>query len=439
MKKVTLMILAALLLSCFILYGCAPAEPADPEETDILMESESETEAVTEPETEPETEPIVIGDFNLADLYPVSPNESVVEVTYDAQDPYSNRTPYLNIVSTESYLSYGYYNKNYFVGSNIFVTCKQNGYKLLAADLTEKVVYDLGISCVDHSGYLVHDELIYYVSPDNHTLNIFDLRTGVNEVVYVFDHLIDGFIEATLDGRYISMTTYASPDADGKYRATIFDMETREIIDIFDYIFEPEYPVANHHMLNPVDHTQLFFAHDKPVTKNFDRMWLYEIGKEPYCIVDQAFEAEEIDGITSYYIYIKNQLTHECWSYDGKGLWYVDMGADPGICYIDMSSPNRTVQKKFSSYDYWHTSCSPDGKYVAGDVKGSPQGVILINLETGEEKPLLRRLKLAPGGLDYHPGFSRNSEMLMFEHLDRETNMCAIGIVKIADVEWAEE
>ncbi|MBQ7921539.1 MAG: hypothetical protein IJ325_03050 [Clostridia bacterium] len=438
MKKITIMLFAALLFSCFMLVGCEPAESVPPEETAAQTESESETEAVTE--TEPETEPIVIGDINLAELYPVSQTESVVEVTYQ-ETSYAKRkvpVPYLDIVSTESNLAYGYYNKNYFVGSNIFVVCKLSGYKLLAADLTEKVVYDLGISCSHFSSYLVHDELIYYVGSDNHTLSVFDLRTGVNEVVYVFDHLIDGFIETTLDGRYISMTTYASPDADGKYRATIFDMEKREIIDIFDYIFEEEDPVANHHMLNPVDHTQLFFAHDKSIHRNLDRMWLYEIGKEPYCIVDQETTVDE-NGNTI----VLDQLTHECWSYDGKGLWFVNYplpeDAPYGICYIDLTSSDRTVQEKFTSYPYWHTSCSPDGKSVTGDTVWGNKNVILINLETGEEKPVVQNIQIASGGLDPHPGFSRNSEMLMFEHLNKDTNLCAIGIIRIADVEWAEE
>jgi len=189
-------------------------------------------------------------------------------------------------------------------------------------------------------------------------------------------------------------------------------------------------------MLSPFDHTQLFFAHDKDVFSNVDRMWLYEIGKEPYCIVEQETSVDE-NGNTI----VTDNLTHECWSYDGKGLWFVNYptydNAPFGICYTDLTSSDRTVQEKFTSHPYWHTSCSPDGKYVAGDTTNLK--VILINLETGEEKTVVKDIALASGGLDPHPGFSRNSEMLMFQHKNTQTNLCTVGIIRIADVEWAEE
>ncbi|MBQ4573919.1 MAG: hypothetical protein IJA85_01855 [Clostridia bacterium] len=412
-------IICSILLMGMLLVGCdSTNEPAEIEETNDAA-------------TEAETEVVELGDIKLADLYPVSETESVIEVT-------DGITPYLNIISTNGHLAYGYYNKNYFVDSYIFVGCE--GARLVAADLNEKVVYNLGISCGGISTYLVYGEKIYYSGGDQRTLSVFDIRTGVNEVVYTFDYTVGGFIEVTNDGRYISLTTYACPEADGMYRATIFDMEKREIVDIFDYLFEGENPVANHHMICPTDHTKLFFAHEGDTTKVPDRLWMYEIGKEPYCIVDQQTKVLKNGKVN-----VVDCCGHEAWSYDGKGLWYVKYGVSPrgpkGICYIDLSSSDKSVDVKFSSYAYWHTSCSPDGKYVAGDTQEvGPSKVVLINLATGEENVLLDNVLWIPGtGLDPHPGFSRNSEMYMFENANSDTGYTSVGVIRIADVKWSAQ
>jgi len=166
----------------------------------------------------------------------------------------------------------------------------------------------------------------------------------------------------------------------------------------------------NHAQFNPRDPNLVLFAqenHPDPITGlRFgieDRLWIIERGGLPRPILPKP-----------------TRLTHEWWDADGRHAWCIQGGQ--GVWRVDVYTGEvETIPWKGGG---WHSHCSRDGMYLAGDAtdafyRGCPSTVNFLNRHTQREVRLASNPKM-PGitganyHIDPHPRFSGDQKYITF-------------------------
>ncbi|MBQ4573918.1 MAG: hypothetical protein IJA85_01850 [Clostridia bacterium] len=348
-----------------------------------------------------------------------------IDTNAKIEDDSRNGTDFIYVTSEKYHYSFGYYSNNPWVNSDVIIMSRGKEAKdfhnceLVAVDMKNRAVYELGIVVNDFSEFVVWHELLYYIKGS--TLSVFNLKTGEKRELLTYNGGI-GFPHMTNDGRYMNFAS----TVDGKCTGVIYDIEKNETKIILQKNFSAPFNVANHMMISPINPNMMFFSHEGTTQYISNRLWMAEMGKEPYCIVKQ--------NLTENYD-LGDCVGHECWSFDGKGLWYVKYSLSPtpprGICYIDLAAKDNSVQVLYSKYPYWHVSCSPDGRYVGADTQsGSYSGVCLIDRTTGEESMLVKARTNWVHPCHPHPCFSPASDKLAFHDMSIDDTV-SVGIITI--------
>ncbi len=332
-------------------------------------------------------------------------------------------TPFLSIEDGTGHLSYGYYSNNSWASDDALVISRSDdvrdfkGCPLYLADLGEKRAEPLGVSAEGFSEYVVSGDKLYLIRDG--ALYRHGIATGETELLYREKGM--GFPHMTLDGRYIN---WAGKDGD-LFAGRVMDLSTGRVETRFRKRFAEPFPVANHMMISPTDPDRVFFSHEGITYYISNRLWLSERGKEPRDLAKQKLNATGDLG---------DCLGHECWAFDGKGLWFVKYPCSPepprGIGYFDLAKNDWEV--KFSAYKYWHVAASPAGRYLGSDTQdGSFSGVCLIDLETGREEMLLKAETNWEHPDHPHPHFSPRDSRLAFHNL--VDGRVEIGVIDLGE------
>ena len=184
-------------------------------------------------------------------------------------------------------------------------------------------------------------------------------------------------------------------------------------------------------MICPTNPDLFFFAHEGDTRYITNRLWLAHLNGDMYNIAAQRLD-ENGNLIDCF--------GHECWSSDGKGLYFVKYLCSPegprGIGYVDVESKEYCI--KYSKYHYWHVSCAPNGKYLAADAYISydsnfmgtgETAVCFIDMESNKEE-LLVNVRNRSHPAHPHPQFNTNSTKICFHNLEDEETI-SVGIINI--------
>ena len=275
--------------------------------------------------------------------------------------------------------------------------------------------------------YALHDA-IYYRTPDPwaHPVKVFSLPEDIKEQggFYAISHL-----SFTVDKKELAVEI-SSPN-NGRWLGTQ-ELATGK----FTLFCHAEPGVCyNHIHANPVDRDLISFAYDlwdeklranKPVFINgiYPRLW---VGHR--------------DGTTTMLKPYGNGATHEWWSPDGKGLYYVNNkveGEDYGVVAY---SPADGGEPKviFSSHTpgafnhLWHAQCTQDQNYFVADAaypcmgepiwRGAESMLYFHNHITNKTLKFLTKNPVVEGWspqnpcwyhIDPHPGFIMQDKYISF-------------------------
>lgn len=129
---------------------------------------------------------------------------------------------------------------------------------------------------------------------------------------------------------------------------------------------------------------------------------------------------------------IHKDMTHEWWSKDGKGIWYVDY--DRGTCRYDLAT-----KESICAWDRitCHSNCNTDEKYLVADIntydieKDKPFEVVFYNTLTKKETAIVSDMTKLVGikkhyHLHPHPMFIDNDEFIMYTFNDEESTTLAL-------------
>ena len=348
----------------------------------------------------------------------------------------NNTKPFLRVCESEYDYSCGYYSQNCWVDDDrlVLVKSKRNinsdfkelEYVLIdVINKTEKFLVRVTRSLNSgDSNNVVYGNLLYYVS-DDHILCSINVDTLEKKEIFECDTPI-AFPHMTADGRYINW--YGKESNKDFQTCMRIDLKTGEVIKMLEKGFLPPFKVANHFMLCPTNPDMLFFSHEGDATYITNRLWICELGKEPYNLAKQRLDENGN---------LMDCFGHESWSADGKGVYFVKYLCSPepphGIGYVDIET--RQSKMMFTGNYYWHVCAAPNGKYLAADLQpvdeeGLISGVCLIDIEKNTEKILVtvRNNKKHPG--HPHPQFNPSCNKICFHDIIDEDTV-SVGIINI--------
>lgn len=353
-----------------------------------------------------------------------------------------NGIPYIRISDSKMHYSVGYFTINCWIDDDNLIV-NESDYR---SDFSDSRVYLVNLVegtkhlLVEHCGArIVYGRTLYYVWKKN----LYSLDIDTMEIKKICNCEYDlSMPHITSDGRYISFEMYDNKV--GCRGACLVDVVTGEAAEAFYKVFAEPFPTANHVMICPTDHNKIFFSHEGDTHYVSNRLWLYEKDKGMRCIAKQYLDEDGNLG---------DCFGHECWAPDGKGLWFVKYPVSPkppkGLSYVDLEGNQKIAV--YGKYPYWHVSCSADGKYLAADTQickyAGPKmesvseedmklvydsDCCVINLETGEEKAVIRVVTNSKHPCHPHPRFSPNSKWLCFQ--DFVDGQVTVGFVNMEDV-----
>ncbi len=353
--------------------------------------------------------------------------EKLSDVRFELRNG-ENNEDIIYVTSDGYHYTYGYYSNNSWVDGEIMIAARSarddatnfGPAELVALDFANEEAWLLGITANGYSNYVVDSELVYYlISRDE--LRCFNLLSRSEHVVAQISGM--DFPHITADGSHINVARHIN----GLDTGTVINVKTGESYNIMEVRFEEPYPIANHHMICPTDPTMMFFSHEGTTTDIPDRLWIAELGEEPYNIAYQETNAlgKPLDC-----------FGHEFWAPSGEGLYFVKYDCSPqgpkGVCYVSLDDITNP-QVLYSKYPYWHTSCSPDERYIASDTQsGSYSGVCLIDTDTDEEIMIYKAQTYKwthPG--HPHPCFNADSTAICFNDHNLNNGRVSIGVYYI--------
>ncbi|MBE6613010.1 MAG: hypothetical protein E7632_11005 [Ruminococcaceae bacterium] len=314
----------------------------------------------------------------------------------------------ITLTSDKYQYTFGYYSRNPWVSDDVCIMARAEDFtksadtELVAVDFAGREVHELGISDLGWSEFAVHGEDLYWISDG--VLYHRNVRGG--EVKKIAEMPGMNFPHMTADGNYINWEA----DRDGKYCGFVCDVRTGEVTELCAMKFAEPFPVANHMMICPTNPDILFFAHEGITQYISNRLWIAEKGREPRSIARQHLDHNGNLG---------DCYGHEMWAADGKGVWFVKYPVSPqppcGLSYVDLATGKTTLH--FSKFAYWHCSTSPDGRYVGADTLENPSKIVVVDLETREE----RCVDVITNGWKHpahpHPCFSPKSKYVAYNHV----------------------
>jgi len=356
----------------------------------------------------------------------------------------NNLNKYLSIYEPGYVYSCGYYSQNRWVDDKRLVLHKYKqpeGEDAISVDLvlidteeqTEKFLTRIdGIWDLITADVVVHRENVYFTRNKN-TLCCINVDTLEEKKIYQSDMPII-FSHITADGRYLNWMYQEKNDTfHSTHSCMRIDLKTLDVIKVIEKGFAYPYMTANHFMISPTDPDTVFFAHEGISSYVANRLWIAEVGKEPYNLAKQRFD--ENGDLIDYF-------GHESWAADGKGLYFIKYISSPtpprGIGYVDLET--RETKILYSKYKYWHVCAAPDGRHLAADLGPgtfnenkicSSGGVCLVDMENGTEEMILADLKYSqahPG--HQHPQFNPSSTKICFHNV-LDDGSVTVGVVDI--------
>ncbi|MBE6757722.1 MAG: hypothetical protein E7552_04150 [Ruminococcaceae bacterium] len=336
--------------------------------------------------------------------------------------------PLVRIADDTYHYSFGYYATNNWVDEHRLVlnrSPKFDGSDREFYANAESVLVDLQNETetllVPHSNVaMVHGTKAYIIRRDEDmpTLVCVDIASGESRDLHRDKYLADSTV--TADGRY-----YVYDGGDGS-NCKRLDLQTGEAVELFRKRFQAPFPTANHFMVNPQNHRQVFFAHEGDTFYVSNRLWLYDEENGMHCMAKQRLDEEGNLG---------DCFGHECWVPDGSGLWFVKYPCSPlpprGLCFAGVDGKQTNVQ--YAAYPYWHVCCAPNNRYLTADTQGPGySSVVVIDKETGKEAEVYRAGFIWKHPAHPHPTFSPSSEQVIFH--DLKDGQVTIGIVRVSDV-----
>ena len=344
--------------------------------------------------------------------------------------------------------SFGYFTANKWIDENRIVLIRGKSYELdefnrtaelVLADINngkEELLYTfnsakpLKIGAGYCEAYVVSGNTVYFIDVEGEI-------TDYESVLYKFDisdrsikEIYRGknfyFPHITNDGKYLNIELL--PDKEnGLYGCVVIDTETEIAEIVFSKKFNKPFEDLAHIMICPTDKDKIFFCHEGDTFYVSNRLWMYEKGKDMKCIAEQRLDTDGNLG---------DCFGHECWTADGKGLYFVKYNCSPmgpkGISYVNADGTGQRTAI-YGKYPYWHVCASPDGRFLASDTQsGSYSGVCLIDTFTGDEKLLYKAKSSWSHPTHPHPSFNLDGSKIIFHHIIDSKN--CIGIINIKDV-----
>jgi Tol biopolymer transport system component len=254
------------------------------------------------------------------------------------------------------------------------------------------------------SEYVVADNFLYYTKEN--CLYKADISEKKQEKI--FKHRGDMCSpHITNDGRYISF--YEISDKTTYYY--VIDLNTGCCNEICRKRFEEPLYMANHGMICPTDADVMFFAHEGSTYYVSNRLWIADKSG----MRNIARQSLDKDGN------LGDCFGHEMWAADGKGLYFVKYPCSPvkpsGICYADRKSGNYDLL--FTGFAYWHVGTSHDGKLLCADTYHDLSEIIIINLETKEERCVAKADMNWTHPCHPHPQINPDNTVVCFTMLDK--------------------
>ena len=286
---------------------------------------------------------------------------------------------------------------------------------------------------INDAEFLVYGNYIYLSCPVG--LKRYNLETNCSELIYKCDYFrgengaeknIEGERACirgphiTNDGKYISFFVGGV-----KCLFIRFNTETFEVEEIFRKGFRKPFCYANHLMICPENKDLFFYAHEGEAVYVTNRLWLYD-HKEG---IDRNIARQRLDEDG----YLGDCYGHECWSADGKGMYfckYPNISAiqPTGICYVDAKTGQQEIL--YTKYKYWHVCAGKDGRYITADTQYEPfrSEIVVIDTETGEETVVDMPPMTAVHPCHPHPQLSPECNKVIYNALDENNRTC----VKVA-------
>lgn len=350
-------------------------------------------------------------------------------------------TKVLRIYDEKYEYSFGYYNNNEWVDENRLVLSRwkkndstefPNETELVLIDIkkgTETVLCDKETYGRNSFCYLVSRDKVYFLNKEDWLCSK-DVNTG--EITKIHKRVTMVNPDITADGKYlIAAITLNKDTAQETYACLRVNLETGKAEELFEKTFEKPMAYAGHKMICPTDEDKVFFCHEGNTHYVSNRLWLWTKDKGCYCLAKQRLNENGDLG---------DCFGHECWAPDGKGLYFIKYPCSPmkptGICYV--STEKEQTDVLYGKYGYWHVCAAKNGRFLAADTTGrdnkQPEysGVCLIDMETGEEKMLIKADITWKHPCHPHPKFNLDSSLLMYHEL-YNGNTC-VNIIKIEDV-----
>ena len=338
-----------------------------------------------------------------------------------------SKNDYVDIKSEKMHYSFGYYSQNCWVDSTRVVLVRSESGEI-SRDTEWRVKTEL-VLCDVNTGnerviaegvnawfdYAVFGETVYYIKDDE--LLALNVNTGAAKTMFREPGI--AMPHVTKDGKFLSVF-HCTREKSEFFRISA-EYGNGEVI--FSTAFDEPFPYANHGMISPTDPDILFFSHEGDTKHISDRLWIYDRRQARACNIAKQRRGENGEVLDCY--------GHECWSQDGKGLYFVryrESEAPSGICYVDIST--GAAELVYGSHDYWHVSVSPDGKYLAADTRnlgGDTSGVVVIDKASGKEV-LADKVKTSfRHPCHPHPAFSPDNSKLIY-HILNEHEKCSVRI-----------
>ena len=287
---------------------------------------------------------------------------------------------------------------------------------------------------INDSEILVYGNYIYSACPEG--LKRYDLDANCSELIYKCDYFrgVNG-IERNVEGKRANIRGPHITN-DGKYISFFiggktycvflrFNTETFEAEEIFRKGFRKPFCYANHLMICPENKDLFFYSHEGEAVYITNRLWLYDY-KEG---IDRNIAKQRLDENG----YLGDCYGHECWTADGKGLYfckYPDISAiqPTGICYVDAKTGKQELLYK--KYKYWHVCAGKSRRYITADTQYEPfrSEVVVIDTETGGEFVVDMPPITAIHPCHPHPQLSPDCDKVLYNALDENNRTC----VKVA-------
>ncbi len=340
--------------------------------------------------------------------------------------------------------SFGYYSANKWVDANRIVLVRSTEPELKAfsrhaqlvlvdlAAQTETLLTDLppspprafGSGYIE--GYVVNGCDLYYLLKSETGDELWHMNVETGKKRRMYSHPNDlYFPHITNDGKFLNLEIHPANDCE-PFCCLRVNTKTDEAEILFEKRFQKPLHEVAHIMISPTDPNTVFFCHEGNTFYVSNRLWLYtkEGGMHP--LAKQRLDENGNLG---------DCFGHECWTPDGKGLWFVKYKCSPlpprGLCYVSTEGEQTDVQ--YQAYPYWHVCCAPNNRYLAADTQNDAySGVCFIDTATGRETMVLKAGTTWQHPTHPHPSFNLDSSLLIFHEWKGEK--VALGLIRTADL-----